>query len=227
MADLVDIAAPRVCAGCRRPGASLCGECEDQLIGVPRLHRPTPAPSAWLPVHVVSGYAGTTRVVITAWKERGRRDVAPVLARALAVAIAAAMRGDEPTGAQTVIVPIPSSRAAVRRRGEDAWGRVVRTSVDLLRAQGASVRIDHLLQHVRQPRDQSGLTALERRRNLDGALTCVRRPTGPVIVVDDIVTTGSTLAAAAQALTAAGARHPCGAAIAATSRDRSRSHPAD
>jgi len=67
------------------------------------------------------------------------------------------------------------------------------------------------LRHIRRVRDQSGLDAVARRRNLSGALA-VRRRTVPeltgreVIVVDDIVTTGATTAEAARALEAAGAR---------------------
>jgi predicted amidophosphoribosyltransferase len=231
--DIASIAAPDSCAGCQRPGLSLCSGCEDLLVGVPHPHVPSPRPSTWLDLHVVTAYAGTTRSIIAAWKERGRRDLAPYLARALTGSIAAALSARRPGEAQmpgevqAAVVPIPSTRAARRRRGEDAWGRVVSMAVEQLRADGARVHLDPVLAHVRQPRDQSALDARERRRNLDGALTCSRAPSWPVIVVDDIVTTGSTLAAAARALGVAGVTDACAAAIASTSRDRARCRPAD
>jgi predicted amidophosphoribosyltransferase len=184
------------------------------LMGPARRHRPTPVPSTWLPLHVVADYGGATRSIITGWKERGRRDVSVYLARALASAIVASL----PDSAPACIVPIPPSRAARRRRGEDAWGRVVRMAVDLLIRDGRELRVERALRLIRQPGDQSGLSARERRANLDGALACVGRPRAPVVVVDDIVTTGSTLAEAARALEATGVVGARAAAIAATSR---------
>jgi predicted amidophosphoribosyltransferase len=67
--------------------------------------------------------------------------------------------------------------------------------------------------------DQAGLDAGERRANLQGALRSRRRLDGvDVVVVDDVVTTGATLAEAARALTAAGARIRGASVVAATPR---------
>ena len=225
--DVASVAAPVACAGCHFPGLSLCAECHSHLVGVPRRHRPSPAPATWLDLHVVTTYAGTTRSIITAWKERGRRDLAPYLASALSSSIAAALAARGLQAEAAAIVPVPATRAARRRRGEDAWGRVVRMAVRQLTAAGAQVCVDPILVHTRQPRDQSGLDARERHLNLDGAMACSRLPSGSVIVVDDIVTTGSTLAAAARALATAGVTDACAAAIAATSRDSGSRRPPD
>jgi predicted amidophosphoribosyltransferase len=78
------------------------------------------------------------------------------------------------------------------------------------------------LRLTRQPRDQAGLTAPERKANLVEAFACEAPPEGPVIIVDDIVTTGATLAEAARALRVAGVGEVRAVAIAATSRGRER-----
>lgn len=225
LADIVALGAPSACAGCGRPGAAVCAECERSLGGAPRLHRPTPTPLGWVPAHVVADYDDTTRSVMTAWKERGRRDVSGYLARALARAIAAAAAAVETDGASSselAIVPIPASSAARRRRGEDAWERVVRQAMEPCETD-AGLRLVRGLRLTRQPRDQAGLTAGERRANLTGALACVEPPGCPVIIVDDIITTGATLAEAARALGEAGVGVVRAAAIAATSRTRGSS----
>ena len=75
--------------------------------------------------------------------------------------------------------------------------------------------------------DSAGLSADQRRRNLAGRLRA-RAPTdgiGQPIVIDDIVTTGATLAEAGRALTAAGSQPSAAAVIAATRLRRAASHP--
>ena len=222
LADVVALGAPCACAGCGRPGPAVCAECARCLQGAAKVHHPSPTPPGWIPAHVVADYDGTTRAVMTAWKERGRRDVSVHLAGLLARAIAAAVtvidaEGQRAPRAEIAIVPIPASSAAWRRRGEDAWERVVRQAMQQC-PRDARLRVVRALRLVRQPQDQAGLTASERRGNLAGALTCVAAPADRVIVVDDIVTTGATLAEAARALREAGVGSLSAAAIAATSR---------
>lgn len=222
LGDAVALGAPPSCAGCGNAGSALCGVCLAALDGAARMHRPSPTPAEWVPAHVVADYGGIVRDVITSWKERGRRDVASLLAPALARAIRAAI-ADLPVAvvdAPVTIVPMPASASARRRRGEDVWARVVRQAVGLLAQEmpGTAVRLDNCLRLTRRTRDQSGLSAGARSVNLRGALTCHRPPPGPVVIVDDIITTGATVAEASRALRAAGVRDARIAAIAATSR---------
>ena len=172
---------------------------------------------------MAADYAGVTRTILTAWKERGRRDVSVYLAHALAravhvAAVAARAQSASDVGCATV-VPIPASSAAHRRRGEDAWARVVRQAMQVPDPR-VGLTLARSLRLTRQPRDQAGLTAPERKANLVEAFACEAPPEGPVIIVDDIVTTGATLAEAARALRVAGVVEVSAAAIAATSRGR-------
>jgi hypothetical protein len=121
--------------------------------------------------------------------------------------------------------PVPSARAAVRERGFDATWALARGAARLLRRQ-TPVRTGRLLHHARSVRDQAGLSAAQRATNLQGAFRVTSAaPCPPLIVVDDVVTTGSSLTEAARALREAG-HHVLGAAtVAATQRDRSVSRP--
>lgn len=99
------------------------------------------------------------------------------------------------------LVPIPSRRSAVRKRGRqfiEEITHIVTAPIDL--------GIATPLHHSRQVRDQSGLKFEERRNNLEGALVVKEKPEGlgRVLLVDDLVTTGATLNEAARALRYAG-----------------------
>jgi predicted amidophosphoribosyltransferase len=90
-----------------------------------------------------------------------------------------------------------------------------------LRAQGVPAVVRRLLVPVGQVRDQAGLDATERARNLAGSMAA-RRPGAPVlgrlVVVDDVVTTGATLREAQRALEEAGLVVHAHAAVAATAK---------
>ncbi len=91
-----------------------------------------------------------------------------------------------------------------------------------------SLPVISALVHRRSVHDQSSLGATERRTNLDNALRCVAVPPGAtVIVVDDVITTGATLAEATRALSAAGAQVLAAAMIAGTERRRRPKSPVD
>lgn len=224
LADVVGLAAPGSCASCGVGGDAVCAACLVALSGPVVAHLPQPCPPGMPVVHVACSYEGEVRAILRNWKERGRRDVAPflaqVLARGITIAAEATTGGTDTSGLS--VVPIPSSSGARRRRGEDTWKRVVQQAVALLTEAGMAAVVEPCLRLTRQPRDQSGLGAAERRGNLDGALACARPPRGAVVIVDDIVTTGATIAEAARALRQSGCGEPRAAALAATPRSRSR-----
>jgi predicted amidophosphoribosyltransferase len=149
--------------------------------------------------------------MLLAHKERGRLALGRPLGVALAGAVALLV-GDGPA----LLCPVPSSRAAVRVRGDDPAWRLARVAA----AQLPAARAVRLLHPARRTRDQAGLGTAERARNLAGALRADRGPVGPVLVVDDVVTTGATLVEATRALRAAGHLVVGAAVVAATPRRR-------
>jgi predicted amidophosphoribosyltransferase len=200
-----DLLLGAVCPGCHEPGWGLCPDCRSSLTS----HRPTLTTSGTGPLTLACcPYDLLLSHLVTAHKDHGALGLAPVLGERLAVAVDALLRGCRWEGL-VVLVPAPSAAAAVRRRGYDATTTLARVAARRLQVRHRVV-VRRLLKQRRGVQDQAGLGAAARSENLDGALR-VRRgprralPTGAVVVlVDDVVTTGATLAEAARALEAAG-----------------------
>jgi ComF family protein len=99
------------------------------------------------------------------------------------------------------IVPVPLSRARFAERGFNQAGEIARHAARHL---GLPLRA-RLLRRTRDAPAQSGLGAVERRSNLQGAFAVSGSPPPRIALVDDVLTTGSTAAEAARVLKAAGA----------------------
>ncbi|MGC9536345.1 ComF family protein [Streptomyces sp. UG1] len=219
--DLTDLVLPAECGGCGRPRTVLCPECRAVLSGTaPSRVRPVPEPPGLPVVHAAARYADEVRAVLLAHKERGALALAAPLGAALAGAVTVALsrgsrapaRGAERfgnTGAPVLLVPVPSARGAVRARGHDPARRIALAAAGELRRAGMAARVLAVLRQGRAVADQSGLNSRQRLDNLAGALTVApgggRLLTGggPVVLVDDLMTTGASLAEAARAVRAA------------------------
>ncbi len=182
----------------------LCPECRAALTGTaPSRVRPVPEPSALPVVHAAAPYEDAVRAVLLAHKERGALALAGPLGTALAGAVRAG-GGEWPV----LLVPVPSARRAVRARGHDPARRIALAAAGELRRTGTSARVVGVLRQRRAVADQAGLDSRQRLANLAGALEVPAGSArllggGPVVLVDDLMTTGASLAEAARAVRAA------------------------
>ncbi len=219
--DLLDVIWPRDCCVCAVPGRVLCQGCRHRLL----THHPR-----WsgevdhrVPIITSGEFAGVLHDVIWAYKEHYIRSLATPLGVLLAQAIAMAHAGvadavEEVATEEVVIecVGIPMSARAHWNRGDDLVGRILDAAIREARASGLRLRRVHALEYIRPTRDQRQLGAQDRWRNVTESFSVRRRSHQPVIVVDDVITTGATVTEAVRALTMAGAEVRAVVAIART-----------
>jgi predicted amidophosphoribosyltransferase len=190
---LVDLALPRQCVSCRAAGSLLCEWCRGD-------DRPL-YPDVGFPAAAAGSYEGGLRTAVLAYKERGRRDLAPALGDLLAQAVRSVIEEVGEPGWALALVPVPSSRAQSRVRGGP---HVLRLARQAARLTGLPVAPD-ALRLERAVLDSAGLGARARARNLRGAMGAAAPPAGAVaLIVDDILTTGATAREAERALARAG-----------------------
>ncbi|MBL0885839.1 ComF family protein [Myceligenerans indicum] len=205
--DLSRLLLPVACP-CGERDVRWCAACARRFDGPPvrvehgagRLDRVDGAPP--LPVWALTEYSGPVRDVVVHWKDRGRADLDRLLAGAL---LEAARHLAPLLRAPVAVVPVPSTRQARRRRGRDPVRELATSVVRGLRDGGTPARRSGVLRR-RATRDQVGLGSRARGQNLSSAVRSTRRLDGcACVVVDDVVTSGATLAASEHALEAAGA----------------------
>jgi ComF family protein len=204
----LDLAFPAACSGCGREGAPLCETCLPALDarltlpgGTP-IGLPADLPAPLLQLEWCAPFAGPVRAALHDLKYAGERRLAEPLGAAIA-----RRWGRVGTGAQ-VLVPVPVHAERERRRGYDQAALIAAVA-----ARRLGLPLSRALERERATVAQFELGRDERATNVAGAFGL--RASDPsaedavagrwILLIDDVVTTGATLAACATALRRAGA----------------------
>ena len=208
----LDVALPAVCVGCGAEGPPLCRTCASALDarldtpgGVP-IGLPGDVPEPLLQLEWCAAFRGTVRAALHAVKYGGEQRMAEPLGAAIA------RRWRRVGVGADLVVHVPVHAARSRTRGYDQAERIARVAARELGLPHRS-----LLTRERATIAQFDLDRETRATNVEGAFAVLpmpgARPGAPpvslrdrwVLLVDDVVTTGATLAACAIALEQAGA----------------------
>jgi ComF family protein len=187
--SLLDLIAPPLCAGCGAHAGAiepLCARCRSQL----RWLGPEPVAlgsvTAWAPL----AYEGAAQGLVRALKFKGAARAVSAMAAQIAARAPPGWLGSH---AQLVPVPLHPSRA--RKRGYNQ----ARLLADAL-AERTGMHVADCLERTGAKGTQVGRSRTERLAGIAGGIRLTGEPPGKPILVDDVITTGATLSACAQAL---------------------------
>ncbi len=202
-----DLVFPPICVSCERVGSFLCDRCLATIEAAPRRVLP-----AFDGLVVRAVYTGPIRDSIHAFKYLNQTRLAGPLTDLLENTVRD--QGWE----VDLVTAVPMHESRLRERGYNQAALLARS---LAERQGWPF-VPEAIRRIRATASQVTLSASERKENVAGAfeaseqLVHARR----VLIVDDVLTTGATLSACADALRAAGALMVFGAAVASAVDDR-------
>ena len=182
---------PPLCWGC----GGLARRREPLCLGCRRLLRrlgPEPVVLSGVRVWAPVAYAGPARDLVGALKFRGATAVADAMAAQIAANASESMLGSP-------LVPVPLHPRRLRRRGYNQAALIAAAL-----ARRAGVEVADCLMRTGSAATQVGRDRRERRLGPAGSVELRAAVPARVVLVDDVATTGATLAACAAALRAAG-----------------------
>ena len=194
---LSELIFPSRCLGCRQLGIGICSQCRASWH--PHIYRSNVfASGISFPVYSAVAYSLVAQKVLLGAKEAALHDADQLIQQAMTHSLAYFY---SEIGIAD-LVPIPSRKMNTRKRGRDF---ILEQTYELSRKPPVEVRA--ILSHARRVKDQTTLNSRLREINLSQSMKCanqVQSTNIPVIIIDDLVTSGATLREAGRALSAAG-----------------------
>lgn len=223
LSEVADLVLSRRCIGCESVATLLCSRCRVQISGHALISRDfmfnDVSENLRIPLAVANSYAPPLSTVIFKYKDNHIPELSSFLAELLAEAIQQIYTHTGYSSTNTFLIPIPSRRGSLQRRGFDPMGLIARQ----LTSHGYR-SVDALLDHRSSGRSKA-LNISERKAAAQSAFriqseVTMRKLSGSqVIIIDDVTTTGATLREAAELLLQAGV-HVIGCASIAGSRKK-------
>jgi predicted amidophosphoribosyltransferase len=210
LSALSELIFPSRCLGCRQLGIGICSTCRSSWH--PHVYRTSiTADGFTFPVYSAVAYSPVAQKVLLGAKESSLHDADQLILQALTHSLTYFY---SEVGIAD-LVPIPSRKMNTRKRGRDF---ILEQTYEVSRDPLVQVRA--ILSHSRKVKDQSTLNSRTRELNLSQSMRCANREDSaniPVIIVDDLVTSGATLREAGRALQIAG-YHVIGAVTACVAK---------
>jgi predicted amidophosphoribosyltransferase len=194
LAPLKELLFPIHCFGCRAIGIEVCSKC--RKFWNPHFYVQT---IEELKIYSAIRYSPVARSILLGAKENSYAIADELMIDALLNCL---HRLPSQVLRKATLIPIPGSKRAIRKRGRDFISDLtkevsLRSGVPMV----SGIYIERRLL------DQSGLSAVDRKRNINGAFAfdkTVQKIDGEILLVDDLVTTGATLLEAKRALNKSG-----------------------
>ena len=190
---LSELIFPSRCLGCRQLGIGICSQCRASWH--PHIYRTSISAEGFsFPVYSAVAYSPVAQKVLLGAKESALHDADRLIHQAFSHSLSYFY---SEVGIAD-LVPIPSRKANTRKRGRDF---ILEETNALARSPHVQVRA--ILSHLRKVKDQTTLNSQSRERNLSQSMRCANREDSsniPVILIDDLVTSGATLREAGRAL---------------------------
>ena len=181
MSKLLDLLIPTPCVLCQKVGAPMCCQCVNDF----------PIQKNKITKDLFSGYSfcsyeSKSAAIVNAIKEQGQTSLIKFMAGFMVQNWPEEYQG-------ALLVPIPSSRVNLKRRGFSHTGLL---AAELARRLG-SAKVANLLVSIGARADQVGLSFPQRELNLAGAfrgdLRAGQGKFRPLVLIDDVFTSGATL----------------------------------
>ena len=194
---LSELIFPSRCLGCRRLGIGICSVCRASWH--PHIYRTSIVADGFsFPVYSAVAYSPVAQKVLLGAKESALHDADRLILQALSHSLAYFY---SEVGIAD-LVPIPSRKINTRKRGRDFMLEQTSTL-----SRSPRVQVRGILSHSRKVKDQTTLNSQSREKNLSRSMRCANLEDSsniPVILIDDLVTSGATLREAGRALHGAG-----------------------